>query len=130
MGYYTNFTLRFDVDEVDNLDELRQEIEKMNIFDMIGLEDGCMSIYAKWYDYEKDMTLLSARFCGILFELYGDGEDAEDIWVQYFKNGMTQYCPGEIVFDDYDEGKLKCRYDDIDARSVNDDVMYSYQYSV
>lgn len=127
MGYYTNYTLWFNPNEVNDLDGLEKEIKKMNVFDMIGFEEGCMSAYAKWYDHVKDMTILSSRFQGVLFELYGDGEDAEDIWVHYFKNGMSQYRPGEIRYDDYDERKLKCEYDDVCNRLVNDSLLYSYQ---
>ena len=124
MGYYTAYTLMFDISKVNAIEELQDEIRNMNVFDSvecIGTEDGVLFAYDKWYDCEKDMTLLSSRFPDILFELYGKGEDDEDIWVQYFKGGKTQYCGGRVVYDDYDERKLENRH------VVGDESRYSYQ---
>ena len=44
----------------------------------------------KWYEHTNDMRRLSAAFPDALFTLSGDGEDTNDQWVEYHKNGLTQ----------------------------------------
>lgn len=41
-----------------------------------------------------------------MFKLHGDGDDSEDLWDAYFLGGRMQVCPGKIVYDDFDPGKL------------------------
>ena len=74
--------------------------DKNNYFDMES--DEC-----KWYDHDEEMLELSREFPNAVFCLYGVGEESEDIWYTYYKNGKSQYCPARIVFDEYDESKLK-----------------------
>ena len=108
MGYYTSFVLTVR----DATPEESAEIEKL-----VSNEDGmCFmerwgediyTAYTTWYDYDEDMLALSKQYPTVLFELYGDGEETEDIWYNYYKNGMKQRCPAKITFDPYDEAKLK-----------------------
>lgn len=119
MGYYTDYTLnvsgtRRDRSKVlvtgaeiqrDLLDRVCAAVEKMDV----GLEgDPDMGWYvnAKWYDHEKDMLALSTEFPTILFILHGAGEDEDDRWYTYYFNGMQQYAPAEIHYDDFSEQKL------------------------
>ena len=61
----------------------------------------------KWYDYESDMRSMSQHFKGVLFTLYGEGEEAGDIWKKYFLDGKCQIAEASIVIDDFDPDKLK-----------------------
>lgn len=60
-----------------------------------------------WYDHEDDLKEISAMFPDVLIKLYGEGEDAKDIWYKYFKGGKVQVCRAKIVFDEFDESKLQ-----------------------
>ena len=62
---------------------------------------------AKWYDHDKDMIAFSTLFPNLVFKLTGEGEESEDIWVKYYKNGKMQHCPAKITFDPYNENELK-----------------------
>jgi len=42
-----------------------------------------------------------------VFTLWGDGDDSEDFWYKYYKNGKMQACPAKISYDPYDERKLE-----------------------
>ena len=111
MGYYTNFELSIldkESRELTALDKtlLEDEIDKMDVFDGGNIDDGYYT-YAKWYDYDEDMALLSARFPGIVFYLHGDGEETTDIWDAYFLDGAGQFCPATISYDPFDRSRLK-----------------------
>ena len=62
---------------------------------------------AKWYEHDKEMKNFSRKYPHALFKLNGEGEESEDKWVTYYKNGKTQFCPGVIVYPVYDKSKLK-----------------------
>ena len=51
---------------------------------------GCDT--AKWYDSDDDMTELSKSFPDCLFRLYGEGEDRDDTWENYYWNGKSEQC--------------------------------------
>lgn len=66
------------------------------------LEEAC-----KWYDHENDMKALSRKYPEVLFTLRGEGEDAGDVWVKYFKGGKMQAeKQPEFVPPPFDAGKL------------------------
>ena len=121
MGYLTRYTLGFlDLPEIKEevTGELNgetvtilvtksfdtKEIMKKIIDELSGSPFGES---CKWYDHEEDMKKISRMFPSVTFDLYGEGEESGDIWHKYFKNGKMQECPARIVFDEYDERKLK-----------------------
>lgn len=85
------------------------------------------SLYIEGKNGEKlpqDMCALSYKFPGVLFSLYGEGEDRPDIWVEYFFEGLSQYEGVEIEYERFDPAKLR-RYDDQSIFSPN--RKYSYE---
>lgn len=93
MGYYTQFELK-----VCDYQKLSQQ-ERDSICDVIeefGLDlDGCVEDgwYGdnKWYDHDDDMIAMSKRFPKVVFQLYGNGEDSDDVWMNYYYCGKVQY---------------------------------------
>ena len=55
----------------------------------------------------KDMTALSKKYPGHLFQLDGQGEESGDIWRSFFKGGKSQVSKARIVFDEFNEAALK-----------------------
>lgn len=49
----------------------------------------------KWYEYDEDMRELSLEFPELTFQLTGQGEQKEDRWRRYYRNG--QVCGGQAV---------------------------------
>ena len=70
-------------------------------------EDGCCNESCKWYDHEKELLEFSKKYPSVLFILEGEGEESGDIWKKYFKNGKAQYAKAKLIFEEYDEKKLK-----------------------
>lgn len=60
-----------------------------------------------WYNNEKDVKELSKAFPDTVFLLERVGEEPGDLCQIYFKNGKMQVAQARIIYDDYDESKLK-----------------------
>jgi hypothetical protein len=89
MGYYTNHTVTWDD---PNLYEIETSYGPMR--------EGHTTDSIKWYDCTNEMTEISKKFPGVLFEVEGHGEESEDIWKAYFKDGKSQYVKAKIVFEE------------------------------
>ena len=106
MGYYTTFTL----DAMENgkfVTEARErEIcsfasdcsEITSYMDIECFNDlSCDSM--KWYSHDRDMLELSKHFPTVTFILYGEGEDHDDTWRAFYKNGEMELTVARIVFE-------------------------------
>ena len=100
MGYYTDHILSSDTG-VELTDEFFEVFKNITSYEPDNLCD------IKWYDSEENMKEISLLYPDTLFKLYGDGEDSEDFWIQYYKNGKMQHIDGEITFEDFNPDKLK-----------------------
>ena len=101
MGYYTTYTLRT-TRGCDNQEEIEEKLQEISGYSIkFGWDDPY-----KWYTHEQDMKELSKIYPETTFLLEGQGEESEDIWRKYFKNGKMQVCKAKIVFPAFDESKL------------------------
>lgn len=116
MGYTTAYSLQYskpaDPNWLISVTE-RAEIEE-KLFSYTGchwdswnVPGGDSEVYCRWYDWDKDMAALSLEYPDILFTLYGDGEDSDDLWCAYFLNGKKQIAAAEIVYPPFDPVKLE-----------------------
>ena len=90
------------IEKADQMLSLNKKLQEISGY---SIEFGCNDSY-KWYIHEQDMKELSKIYPETTFLLEGEGEDSEDIWRKYFKNGKMQVCKAEIVFPAFDESKL------------------------
>lgn len=104
MSYYTQYELSAEwyhkpigTEQDDRIKELEDEIKKMGVFDSESCFDLGWWANTKWYDWEKDMALLSKRFPDFLFLLNGNGEEEDDIWGVYFLNGRIMRDARKII---------------------------------
>ena len=113
MGYYTYHDLVVLNDKGEYLPEETEKHEKLltrKVFGEDGFDPDSQILFedsAKWYDSEKDMREHSAEYPDLMFELHGEGEENEDVWIEYFKNGKMQRCQGKVVYPDFDPAKMK-----------------------
>ena len=105
MGYYTDFYLKADNVSEKEADSIGQMLADFFTLESWGVENE-WSGKDKWYDYESDMRAISEEFPDALFTIDGHGEDYEDIWRAWFKNGKMQFCEAQIVYADFDEQKM------------------------
>lgn len=118
MGYYTNYALQAypydmlrrkpkDIELPDSVCKaIEAEIEKMDLCGDGNIVGGYYC-EAKWYDYERDMCLLSRKFPDVLFVLHGEGADSDDLWDAYFQDGKVQRCPARIIYDEFSSDRLQ-----------------------
>lgn len=106
MGYYTRYDLKVDSQDEKLWEFLENDETASNYGSLISFVNG-QSDSCKWYDHEEEMKDVSKKFPDVLFTLEGEGEESDDIWKKYFKNGKMQSCYAKITFDEYDESKLE-----------------------
>lgn len=108
MGYYTRFTVYLPIDWTE---EMKQDLVDIDTgyFDNVDQVDYLlddMMEEMKWYDFETDMSKLSKKHPKELFKLHGRGEEGDE-WVAYFKDGKSWTTYGKMIFEEFDESKLK-----------------------
>ena len=108
MGYCTSYELEIKGVTPDEATGLIASLQKFSEDAEYALcDDGSTADACKWYDHEKDMREFTKLHPDALFILSGEGEEAGDIWKEYYKGGKCQRTKAEIKLADYDESLLK-----------------------
>ena len=106
MGYYTRYTLLIQSNKL-NSNEIITDLRSRNEDAKDALDGyGNTNNTLKWYEHEEDMQKFSKKYPEALFVLYGEGEEAGDIWTKYFKDGKKHIAKAKIEIDEFDENKL------------------------
>lgn len=111
MGYYTSYkltVLNANMDEIDSSvhpewDEDSLYGDGLSIQSLITNNAEAM----KWYNHEDEMRERSKQYPEYVFILDGDGEEAGDVWREFYKDGKTYSWTAEIKRPDFDVSKLK-----------------------
>lgn len=105
MGYRSYYSLTVHSErEKEIIAQLREENEEAN--DCLD-EEGGMAEETKWYESDEEMKAFSLKHPGVLFEMYREGEDNDDLSKTYYKDGKMQQSGAIITYDEFDESKLK-----------------------
>ncbi len=113
MGYYTHFDLIMhpEQDTARELEIMRVIASKIYEEDPANISDNtaswCLGDELKWYDHHDHMVEVSKQFPDIIFVLYGEGEESDDIWQEYFANGEYEEIYAEIVYPEPTNPKFK-----------------------
>jgi hypothetical protein len=99
MGYYTNHTLEI-VTGDDYVTDYKNEISRVSGYSNLFNNNHT------WYDREKRMRKYSTGHPNTLFKVIGWGEDNDDMWHEYYQNGLMQRVNARIVFAPFDELEL------------------------
>jgi hypothetical protein len=52
-----------------------------------------------WLRHAEDMVMISEKFPNMTFELECIGEVFGNYWKEYYHDGQTEYCRGEVVYE-------------------------------
>lgn len=99
MGYYTEYRLQVIDDNLGFIDH-HQGISNITTFNPF------MS-HCKWYKCDDHMLEYSIIYPEFTFILNGRGEEPNDRWKSYYKNGKSFTTQAKIIFEEYNELKLK-----------------------
>ena len=112
MGYMTFYTLVVG-DEGQEISDRRREqilawLEHDESFrsELEDFHESGMNGYTKWYEHDQDMFRLSRTFPEVLFVLWGEGEEPEDLWKSYYLGGRVQEAPARVEYPPFDHDKL------------------------
>jgi len=100
MGYHTRYSLEVIQDEYTFIDHEAGIGQASGYGNPFG--DEC-----KWCNHDKHMLEYSLDHPNVLFKLSGEGEEAGDLWIKYYKNGKMQECRAAITYPPFDESKLE-----------------------
>lgn len=112
MGYYTNFRLKvtgFENAEAAEFFEFK--LRKASGYDgwdvdivpsKNGYEVEATLSEAKWYDWEKNLEVLSVAFPNTTIVVDGVGEEPGDIWRARVQNGEAKTAQATISFPELD----------------------------
>ena len=114
MGYYTWYSMQVrNIKSRDEYNSIIQALKEREIYDQENTCGVfCESTYydnehrasfsscdeCKWYEHEYDMMTISKQFPDVTFRLCGEGEESNDMWREYFHNGIAEECRAKIVF--------------------------------
>src|ERR1700733_15663509 len=91
MGYYTDYVASCK----ENPNHFAEKID----FHGGSLVNGHSPESCKWYEHETDMIKYSKQYPELTFALKGEGEEAGDVWIKYFKNGkITTHRPFDELY--------------------------------
>lgn len=118
MGYCTEYNMHVagikDQSELDALNKVLEEKKILHyafycryktIRDHFKSIDGSTVVFydskepVKWYDCEKDMTEIAAKFPDYIFVVTGNGDGEGDLWKMYSHGDKSCWCKGEVIYD-------------------------------
>jgi len=107
MGYISYFEVYSDAEESKHL-EIIEDLHSFSDDAGFGITgDGYCCDGMKWEGFEADIEELSSRHPEVFFTCYRNGEESDDFEKIYARGGKLQSVMGEIVYEEFDEEKLK-----------------------
>lgn len=107
MGYNTYYNIEVENIPAESVQPLVTRLEPM-LEDTHAIFNTIFgSYYGRWYDWDKDLLAISSDYPDVFITVHGDGEDSEDLWRAYIKDGAIQECGAKIVYDEYDPAKMR-----------------------
>ena len=112
MGYMTFYTLVVGDEGQEISDKRREEIlawlehDENFSSELEDFHESGMNGYKKWHEHEGDVLRLSRKFPEVLFVLWGEGEEPEDLWKCYYLGGRVQEAPARVEYPPFDPHEL------------------------
>jgi hypothetical protein len=104
MGYYTSYDLTI---EISSSDEIMAEFREFSKDASCALmETGGNRESLKWHKDKEELCEFSKKYPEAIFILTGAGDDSDDHWRLYVKNGAYQKAKATIEYEDFDPRKL------------------------
>lgn len=105
MGYYTEYELQLeDTDSpIKIIDTFRKDCPLAKVaFD----GNGEFNTDIKWYSHKEDLLNISKKYPEVLFILEGVGDNADDVWRLYARNGKSFRAMAKLIYPEFEEELL------------------------
>lgn len=112
MGYYTEYSLRvldypnyvsYNVKDLINPQEAFVKFMKSKIVNYSSpFNEGI-----KWPDHKEEMCEFSKILPEVVYVLEGKGEDDDDLWREYYRNGKMYKEMAKITYEPFSANKLQ-----------------------
>lgn len=93
MGYNTDYYLTASPVDKELHEKIEQVLDERGLFIEAYDTGSWGDPDDTWYEHTEDMLEISKLFPDVLFRLHGIGEASDDVWTEYYKNGLMQACP-------------------------------------
>jgi hypothetical protein len=113
MGYYTGVS--FDIIDgpedakekaADFINDIIESADEATWGWIAWLDQGSLAHgwyeHMKLYDWEEPIKELSMKFPNVTFEMDCNGEESDDFWLAYIREGTIRVYPGRIEYYDKD----------------------------
>lgn len=102
MGYYTWYSIEVrgekEMEFLTDFDGGRIEAEYGTLNEMFECIPGSAFDSMKWYERQEDMVRISNEYPNTLITIDGQGEDTEDNWKEYYRNGIVEHVYAQISY--------------------------------
>lgn len=107
MGYNTEYSMEISV--VAKPEEaMKQLLEEVEDAKYSFNEDGSSrQTISSWGERDKQLREFSKKHPGLVFKVSCEGEDAGDLWDEYYVNGKMQRCDAKMQKAPFDPKKLE-----------------------
>jgi len=113
MGYDTYYQIEIQPDPEDyDVNSWKAQKLEAKLCGDLTLEQhkeqiGFIEENTRWQEMEEEMSAYSLKYPEILFIVHGEGEESQDLWRHYFKNGKSWETRAQIVYEDFKEEYLE-----------------------
>jgi hypothetical protein len=90
MGYYTDHRIKIYSEGMKPILLKDLNNHKRRIGKITGYLYDTFDCQIKWYKCNDQMKEYSKEYPNLIFEITGYGEEVQDIWRTYYKNGKSQ----------------------------------------
>ena len=117
MPYNTQYHLEWNRDAGPSLQEIARALEENiqkskeglpTILDQKAWQQVLQGdMETSWYHHQKDMAyIVSRKWPDVRFDLYGRGDEDDDLWVEYYLGQRMHQGHGETKYPEFDPDKL------------------------
>ena len=104
-----------DVKSEKEFEQLTETLKKADLFNYVFVygrlekDTACFESYEQqlWHSHYGDMVIISEMHPNMIFQLTCYREDGA-VWQEYYHDGMTECCTGEVIFEQPHKVKWDC----------------------
>jgi hypothetical protein len=107
MAYRPYFTIELNEDSLGIIEAVIDAIEEETGYLVVYQNELCCTVYdVSWHNWDTELKEISLAFADTLFTITREGDDSNDKWIAYIRNGNMQWGHVVLFYPPLDEAKL------------------------